>query len=62
MPVRLRTEDYELWLGTDVSRPELLLPLLRPYPHGEMSAYAVSVLVNSPSNDGPRYVEPLPGV
>jgi putative SOS response-associated peptidase YedK len=43
-----------------VRRPELLLSLLRPYPHGEMSAYAVSAVVNSPSNDGRRCVEPIP--
>lgn len=60
MPVILRPEDYELWLGTDVSRPELPMPLLHPYPHDEMRAYGVSTLVNSPSNDSPRCVEPLP--
>lgn len=60
MPVIVRPEDYEVWLDADVSRPELLTPLLRPYPHEEIAAYAVSTLVNSPSNDGPRCVEPLP--
>jgi putative SOS response-associated peptidase YedK len=49
--------------GTDasidqVSRAELLMPLLRPYPSEEMSAYAGSPFVNSPSNEGPRRVEP----
>lgn len=62
MPVILRPEDYELWLGTDISRPEQLIPLLRPYAYEEMNAYAVSTLVNSPSNDGPRCIESLPGV
>jgi putative SOS response-associated peptidase YedK len=59
MPVILRPEDYGLWLDTEVRRAELLQPLLRPYPHGEMSAYAVSTLVNSPSNDSPRCVESI---
>ena len=36
-----------------------VLNLLQPYPHEEMGAYAVSPLVNSPSNDGPRCVEPI---
>lgn len=54
----LRPDDYEAWLDADVRQPELLT-LLRPYSHGEMSAYAVSAIVNSPSNDGPRCVEPL---
>lgn len=61
MPVILRPEDYDLWLDTEVRRADLLVPLLRPYPHEEMSAHAVSPLVNSPANDGPRCVEPLGG-
>ena len=40
---------------------ELLTTLLPPYPDGEMDAYAVSPLVNSPSNDGPRCVERADG-
>jgi putative SOS response-associated peptidase YedK len=59
MPVIVGPDDYEAWLDADARRSELLTPLLRPYPQGEMSAYAVSALVNSPSHDGPRCVEPL---
>ena len=58
MPVILRPEDYDLWLDAEVRRAELLLPLLRPYPREGMAAYAVSPVVNSPSNDSPRCVEP----
>ena len=58
MPVILRPEDYEVWLDGGTSQPELT-PLLRPYPHEEMVAYAVSRLVNAPSNDSPKCVEPL---
>lgn len=58
MPVILRPEDYELWLDSEVRGTETLLPLLRPYPHEGMTAHAVSPVVNSPSNDGPRCVEP----
>jgi putative SOS response-associated peptidase YedK len=61
MPVILRPEDYDLWLDADVRCSDLLSPLLRPYTHGEMSAYAVSLLVNSPSHDDPRCVEPSGG-
>jgi len=60
MPVILRLEDYETWLDAGVHLSKLLTPLLRPYAHEEMTVYAVSALVNSPSNDGPRCVEPLP--
>jgi putative SOS response-associated peptidase YedK len=58
MPVILRSEDYDLWLDAGVRSAERLLPLLRPYPREEMTAYAVSLMVNSPSNDTPRCVEP----
>jgi putative SOS response-associated peptidase YedK len=62
MPVILKPEDYDTWLDTEVRRAELLKPLLRPYPDGGMSAYAVSPLVNNPSNEDPRCVEPFDGV
>ena len=58
MPVILRPEDYDLWLDAGVRSAEQLLPLLRPYPREEMTTYAVSLMVNSPSNDSPRCVEP----
>lgn len=35
-----------------------LTPLLRPYAPEEMSAYAVSLLVNDPARDAPRCAEP----
>jgi putative SOS response-associated peptidase YedK len=60
MPVILGPDDYDVWLSPDVREGELLTRLLRPYPPEEMSAHAVSALVNSLSNDGPRCVEPLP--
>jgi putative SOS response-associated peptidase YedK len=59
MPVIVRPEDYDLWLDAGVRSAELLRPLLRPYAHEEMGAYEVSPLVNSPSNDSPRCVEPF---
>ena len=62
MPVILRPEDYDLWLDADVRSADLLRPLLRPYPEAMMGAYAVSPFVNSPSNDGPRCVEPVTGM
>jgi putative SOS response-associated peptidase YedK len=58
MPV-IRPEDYDLWLDAGVRSAERLLPLLRPYLREEMTTYAVSLMVNSPSNDSPRCVEPV---
>lgn len=51
MPVILSPKDYELWLDPEVKKPELLQPLLHPYPTEQMTAYPVSKLVNKPTND-----------
>ncbi len=51
MPVILDPEAYELWLDPEVKKPELLQPLLQPYPTEQMTAYPVSKLVNKPTND-----------
>jgi putative SOS response-associated peptidase YedK len=60
MPVILQPRDYDLWLDPEVQKPELLQPLLLPYPPEEMDAYPVSRYVNSPDNDTPKCIEPLP--
>lgn len=60
MPVILQPKDYDLWLDPDVQQADLLQPLLRPYRAAEMAAYPVSRWVNSPANDDPRCIEPLP--
>ena len=54
MPVILREEQEETWLSPEVDAQELL-SILKPFP-GEMEAYSVSTLVNSPSNDDPRCI------
>jgi putative SOS response-associated peptidase YedK len=60
MPVILQPRDYDLWLDPEIEKPELLRPLLLPYPPEKMDAYPVSRYVNSPNNDDPSCVEPLP--
>jgi putative SOS response-associated peptidase YedK len=57
MPVILDRDDEQVWLDPDMSEPERLLPLLRPYPAREMDAFAVSRMVNSPMNDTPAVLE-----
>ncbi|HEY8468706.1 MAG TPA: SOS response-associated peptidase [Longimicrobiales bacterium] len=57
MPVILDRGEREEWLRSDTS-PERLRELLRPY-GGELEAYEVSRLVNSPANDVPACVEPV---
>jgi putative SOS response-associated peptidase YedK len=62
MPVILAPADYETWLDPDLTVPERVLPLLRPYRPEAMEAVAVGAAVNRPENDGPQLVEPVPGV
>lgn len=59
MPVVLKPEDYDLWLDTEVNQPELLQPLLSPYPAEEMQAYPVSLRVNNPRSNDSACVEPV---
>ena len=60
MPVILSREAEVVWLGPTVQRSACLLPLLKRYPVEEMEPYPVSTKVNSPANDGPECIEPLP--
>ena len=59
MPVILHPRDYAKWLDVSPQTPENLLPLIKPYPADEMSAYRVSLLVNKPANDSPELVVPV---
>lgn len=56
MPVILPTDAYAQWLDTK-SRTDLQ-HLLVPHPAGEMDAYPVSTLVNSPANERAECVVP----
>ena len=60
MPVILEEKDFDLWLNPSERRKEALQPLLRPFRSEEMVYYSVSTLVNSPRNDNPKCIEPLP--
>lgn len=59
MPVILTPAAVERWLDPDESNPEVLQPLLQPYPAELMMGYPVSRVVNSPANDSPACIEPL---
>jgi putative SOS response-associated peptidase YedK len=52
MPVILHPQEYSLWLDREISDPETLNQLFKPYPSDVMKAYKVSSLVNNPRNDG----------
>jgi putative SOS response-associated peptidase YedK len=59
MPVILKRADYSSWLNPTEKPPQDLQDLLTPYPSGELEAYPVSTMVNSPANDDPGCVLPL---
>jgi putative SOS response-associated peptidase YedK len=59
MPVILQPESYSRWLDPAAQPPDKLQGLLTPYPSGEMEAYPVSTLVNSPGNDRADCVIPV---
>jgi putative SOS response-associated peptidase YedK len=43
MPVILRKEDEDTWVNPDIVEPELLQPLLKPYPAHLMGAEGPAV-------------------
>lgn len=58
MPVILHPEHYAQWLDPTPTRTQGLVSLLQSFPAGEMNAYPVSTLVNSPFNDRAECVLP----
>jgi putative SOS response-associated peptidase YedK len=60
MPVMLKPRDYNLWLDPEIKDPNLLKPLLRPYPSEEMVAEPLSPKVNKASYDAPDCVQVFP--
>jgi len=57
MPVILKPDRFDLWLDPRTSDPAVLLPLLKPFPPGEMEMWRVDPRVNKPGNDDPRNIE-----
>jgi putative SOS response-associated peptidase YedK len=39
MPLILHKEDEDTWLNPDITEPELLQPLLKPYPADKMEGW-----------------------
>ncbi|HEY7782534.1 MAG TPA: SOS response-associated peptidase [Ktedonobacterales bacterium] len=59
MPAILRPEDEDDWLDPANTKPEEVLPLLRPYAPTDIALYKVSRDVNSPRNDREDLLLPL---
>jgi putative SOS response-associated peptidase YedK len=59
MPVILHHQEYDVWLDREISDPEKLKPLYKPYPADNMEMYPVSPQVNSPRNDSAELIKPI---
>ncbi len=60
MPVIIDPNHIDLWLDASGQIPERLTQLFKPYYPDQLTAYPVSTLVNSPKNDDPRCLVPIP--
>jgi putative SOS response-associated peptidase YedK len=61
MPAILSPDSYQVWLNVEEQKPEILSPLLTPYPSSGMSAYPVTKIVNAPQNETPDCIKPASG-
>jgi len=59
MPVILNKEDYPLWLSPDEEPAPVLQALMKPYEGNNLTAYAVSKMVNRPGNETPELIQPV---
>jgi putative SOS response-associated peptidase YedK len=60
MPVILHPDDEETWLNPDITEPDALQPLLRPYePSQELETWRVGDSARNPRNEGPELLIPI---
>jgi putative SOS response-associated peptidase YedK len=60
MPVVMDPELFETWLDPDETRAARLLKVLTPHPVERMERWPVSTRVNSPAEDDPDLLTPVP--
>jgi len=60
MPVILPEEDHDVWLDHTITKPDRLVPLLRPYPAADTRIRPVSSQVNKAAAEGPGLIEKVP--
>ena len=58
-PVILDAAHEETWLEPSVTDPQILLPLLKPFPADDFEIYQVSRYVSNSSNKGEDCIKPL---
>lgn len=63
MPVLIKPEHYEAWLGETAMSPELASEIFKPYPASMMTMKAVSHKLNRAGCEGPECLtDPEPGL
>ncbi len=58
-PALLTKNEEKQWLNPDLTEPEQILPMLKPYPPDEMESWRVSDAAKNPRNDTPEVIQPL---
>jgi len=59
MPVILHKADEAAWLNPDITEPEQVLPLLKPFPAQDMEEWQVGDAARNPRNDYPELIKPI---
>lgn len=59
MPAILEPRGEQAWIDSELTEPEVVLPLLRPYEAGDLQAYPVPPRVSSARNEGPELADPV---
>jgi putative SOS response-associated peptidase YedK len=60
MPVILHPSEYPFWLDRDMTDPQKLIQLYKPYPADLIEMHQVSPLVNDARNNGPDLIRTVP--
>lgn len=60
MPVIVAKSDFDTWLDPKIQSAEPLLPILAPYPDGELEMFPVTRSMSNPGFESPTIVEPVP--
>jgi len=58
-PALLDREQEKLWLNPDLTEPQQILPMLKPYPSETMESWRVPDAAKNPRNDTPEVIQPV---
>ncbi len=58
-PAILDSTQEKLWLNPDLTEPQQVLPMLKPYPPETMESWHVPDAAKNPRNDSPEVIKPV---